>query len=78
MPSADPALNEAFRPSLHLVQQERKDLDPCSLAPKSRIFMTPPNHFHGFKNPMAIKIVVTIQRIEIHWHLGRHGREGWN
>lgn len=39
--AADLALNEAFRPSLHLMQQERKDLDPCSLAPKSRIFMTP-------------------------------------
>lgn len=32
--AADPALNEAFRPSLHLVQQERKNLDPCSLAPR--------------------------------------------
>ena len=41
----------------------------------SRIFDFP-NHFHGFKNPMAIKMVVTIRRVEIHWHLGGMTEKG--
>lgn len=54
--AADPALNEAFRPSLHLVQQERNDLGHCSLAPKSQIIKAPLTTSMYFKGPLARKI----------------------
>lgn len=76
--AADPTLNEAFKPSLHLVQQERNDLGHCSLAPNSRIFEAPLTTSMYFKNPLAVKIIVTIKWMGLYWHLGRHGREGWN